>query len=364
FSVSYLLIDHFFHLPPPSHESGQGQSRVPEKRGNQFPRSETEKLFVREIGGGTHFSFLRFPNSLQNPKSLAPSLSLYILSLADFHFLQSSFSPSFASLSFRSGEFVGFPPSFLVHAICSKMVFWIFGYGSLVWNPGFEYDEKIIGFIKDYRRVFDLACIDHRGTPEHPARTCTLENVEGAICWGAVYCVRGGPEKERLAMEYLERRECEYDMKTLVSFYKFFDEFLSEIFPGCSFTSTPDKVSNKYYLGPAPLEEMASQIATAFGPCGNNRDYLFLLEKAMFDIGHEEEMVIELANEVRKVLGNGISQDRKAVKPSRKAAPEENRRLVIEGKLQKATSAKDVKASMGSLVQPLHDSGVVCGSLA
>lgn len=39
------------------------------------------------------------------------------------------------------------------HAI---MVFWIFGYGSLVWNPGFEYDEKVIGFIKDYRRVFDL----------------------------------------------------------------------------------------------------------------------------------------------------------------------------------------------------------------
>jgi len=36
------------------------------------------------------------------------------------------------------------------------MVFWVFGYGSLVWNPGFDYDEKMVGFIKDYRRVFDL----------------------------------------------------------------------------------------------------------------------------------------------------------------------------------------------------------------
>lgn len=91
------------------------------------------------------------------------------------------------------------------------MVFWVFGYGSLVWNPGFEYDEKVIGYIKNYKRVFDLgkclcngglnnkvtvlilacmlmfvwyvsACIDHRGTPEHPARTCTLEYAEGAIC--------------------------------------------------------------------------------------------------------------------------------------------------------------------------------------
>ncbi|XP_060672907.1 gamma-glutamylcyclotransferase 2-1 [Ziziphus jujuba] len=184
------------------------------------------------------------------------------------------------------------------------MVFWIFGYGSLIWNPGFEYDEKIIGYIKDYRRVFDLACIDHQGTPEHPARTCTVEQKEGAVCWGAVFCVRGGPEKEKKAMEYLERRECEYDSKTLVDFYKEGDSSLQPAVTGVIiFTSTPDKVSNKYYLGPAPLEDMARQIATAFGPNGNNRDYLFRLEKTMFDIGHEDDYVIELANEVRKVLG-------------------------------------------------------------
>ncbi|XP_011006655.1 PREDICTED: cation transport regulator-like protein 2 [Populus euphratica] len=194
------------------------------------------------------------------------------------------------------------------------MVFWVFGYGSLVWNPGFEYDEKVIGFIKDYRRVFDLACIDHRGTPESPARTCTLENVEGAICWGAAYCVRGGAERERLSMEYLERRECEYDKKTLVDFYKEGEPSEPALTGVIVFTSTPDKLSNKYYLGPAPLEEMARQIATAHGPCGNNRDYLFSLERAMFAIGHEDDTVIELAKEVRKVLGtkgNGIPVEKK-----------------------------------------------------
>ncbi|KAK2659732.1 hypothetical protein Ddye_006265 [Dipteronia dyeriana] len=183
------------------------------------------------------------------------------------------------------------------------MVFWIFGYGSLVWNPGFDYDEKIMGFIKDYKRVFDLACIDHRGTPENPARTLTLEKTEGAICYGAAYCVRGGAERERLAMEYLERRECEYDQKTLVEFYKEGDALQPALTGVIVFTSTPDKSVNKYYLGPAPLEDMARQIATASGPCGNNREYLFKLEKALYDIGHEEDYVIELANEVRKVLG-------------------------------------------------------------
>ncbi|KAJ0253177.1 Gamma-glutamylcyclotransferase 2-1 [Hirschfeldia incana] len=177
------------------------------------------------------------------------------------------------------------------------MVLWVFGYGSLIWNPGFDFDEKLIGYIKDYKRVFDLGCIDHRGTPEHPARTCTLEQSTGAICWGAAYCVRGGPEKEKLAMEYLEGRECEYDSKTLET------DTTKPILTGVIvFTSTPDKVLNKYYLGPAPLEEMAMQIATASGPCGNNREYLFKLEKAMHDIEHEDEYVIELANEVRKHL--------------------------------------------------------------
>uniref|UniRef100_A0A804LV42 Gamma-glutamylcyclotransferase n=1 Tax=Zea mays TaxID=4577 RepID=A0A804LV42_MAIZE len=55
------------------------------------------------------------------------------------------------------------------------MVLWVFGYGSLIWNLGFDFDDKILGFIKGYNRTFNLACIDHRGTTEHPARTCTLE---------------------------------------------------------------------------------------------------------------------------------------------------------------------------------------------
>lgn len=113
-------------------------------------------------------------------------------------------------------------------------------------------------------------------------------------------------------MAYLERRECEYDQKTTVEFFKEGDSEEEPFVTGVIvFTSTQDKISNKYYLGPAPLEDMAKQIATAFGPCGNNRDYLFLLEKALFDIAHQDEYVIELANEVRKVLAGlgGVFKD-------------------------------------------------------
>ncbi|CAH9101630.1 unnamed protein product [Cuscuta epithymum] len=171
------------------------------------------------------------------------------------------------------------------------MGFWIFGYGSLVWNPGFEYDEKKIGYIRDYRRVFDLACIDHRGTPQNPARTCTLEKSEGAICWGAAYCVRGGAEKEQKAMEYLERRECEYDHKSSMDFFTEQDP----VYPA--------------------VTGVLVQIATAFGPCGNNREYIFKMEKALHDIGHEDKYIVELANEVRKALGmvgvSGLLKEKK-----------------------------------------------------
>jgi cation transport regulator ChaC len=98
------------------------------------------------------------------------------------------------------------------------MVLWVFGYGSLVWKAGFEYDKRIIGYIKGYRRVFHQASTDHRGTKEYPGRTVTLEPKEGAITWGAVYRISGHDE-ESLVLSYLDLREREYDIRTYLDFF-------------------------------------------------------------------------------------------------------------------------------------------------
>lgn len=181
------------------------------------------------------------------------------------------------------------------------MAMWVFGYGSLIWKASFRYDDRLVGFIKDNRRVFYQGSTDHRGTLEFPGRTVTLEPAKGEVCWGVAYKIIHKEDQEA-ALEHLEVREKQYDKKVYVNFYTESSASTPAISSVMVYIASADKKLNKNYLGPASLEEIAVQILEAEGPSGPNRDYLFKLENALIQIGCEDNHVNDLANEVKRIL--------------------------------------------------------------
>lgn len=126
------------------------------------------------------------------------------------------------------------------------MVLWVFGYGSLIWKAGFEYDDRRVCFIKGYRRVFYqgppsphshlflnplyiydfyfewlAGSTDHRGTPEYPGRTVTLEPAEGEICVSSFH----NPTAHAASNVYLYQNLYLYDwiIDHVVSFHVWLD---------------------------------------------------------------------------------------------------------------------------------------------
>ncbi|XP_042418223.1 gamma-glutamylcyclotransferase 2-3 isoform X1 [Zingiber officinale] len=177
---------------------------------------------------------------------------------------------------------------------------WVFGYGSLIWKAGFHYDERRVGFVRGFRRVFYQGSTDHRGTPDFPGRTVTLEPLTEATCWGVAYRI---PEEEKkIALESLEIREKQYDLKVYLDFYTDEASSIPAINGVMVYIGSEDKKTNPNYLGPASLDEMARQIAVAEGPSGPNTDYLFHLEESLKQIGCEDPHVTDLVAAVRRVV--------------------------------------------------------------
>jgi glutathione-specific gamma-glutamylcyclotransferase len=80
---------------------------------------------------------------------------------------------------------------------------WIFGYGSLMWKPGFDYAEAARARLIGFRRGFCIYSTHHRGAPSRPGLVLGLDR--GGMCDGIAY--RVPPETARATAEYLRVRE-------------------------------------------------------------------------------------------------------------------------------------------------------------
>ena len=162
---------------------------------------------------------------------------------------------------------------------------WIFGYGSLVWRPAFPFAERRGAWIDGFARRFWQGSIDHRGVPGAPGRVVTLEPEPNARCFGVAY--RIADEETPRVLEGLDHRERGgYERRRLPLFFT--DGAVAH---GLVYVATPD---NPNYLGPAPLEAIAAQVACARGPSGPNAEYVLRLAGALRELAAEDEHVFAL----------------------------------------------------------------------
>src|SRR3954469_4786130 len=80
---------------------------------------------------------------------------------------------------------------------------WVFGYGSLMWRPGFEFIEQVPARLIGEHRALCVLSFDHRGTPKKPGLVLGLDR--GGPCRGIAFRVRG--ELRDATIAYLRGRE-------------------------------------------------------------------------------------------------------------------------------------------------------------
>ena len=173
---------------------------------------------------------------------------------------------------------------------------WVFGYGSLMWRPGFPFVERRGATLHGRRRAFCIYSVHHRGTYERPGLVLGL--APGGACRGAAYRIAEADWPEVYA--YLREREQPTEtyvearanirladgrrVETLV--------FLSDI-------------RHPQWAGALSLERQAELIAGATGLSGRNVDYLrdlvgHLREEGVRD--HGMEVLLGLV-EARELAG-------------------------------------------------------------
>ena len=174
--------------------------------------------------------------------------------------------------------------------------FWVFGYGSLIWNPGFAFDDKRLATLAGYARSFCMWSIHHRGTPEAPGLVLALDAAADAECRGVAYHVSGAEAEATLA--YLRERE-------LVSSAYLEREVRLSFDGGCDTQALAYVVDADHvqYCGGMPLEEQAQIIARAHGGRGPNEDYLYNTAQHLGELGLHDAELSWLAARVRALNG-------------------------------------------------------------
>jgi glutathione-specific gamma-glutamylcyclotransferase len=169
---------------------------------------------------------------------------------------------------------------------------WVFGYGSLMWRPGFDFIERVEARLVGAHRALCVYSFVHRGTPERPGLVLGLDR--GGTCRGIAFRVAA---RERAAtVAYLRAREqvtAVYRECTRRVWLK--SEPRLQVPALCYMVDR----SHVQYAGRLSLAQQAHLVRQGHGHSGANRDYVLATVEAMEAMGMRESDLHILAERLK-----------------------------------------------------------------
>src|SRR6476619_490491 len=165
---------------------------------------------------------------------------------------------------------------------------WVFGYGSLMWRPGFEFVERVPARLIGEHRALCVYSFVHRGTPEKPGLVLGLDR--GGACRGIAFRVAGDKREETIA--YLRAREQVTSVYREVTRSVWLENDARERVSALVYVVDRGHVQ---YAGRLSQAEQLRHVLQGHGQSGVNRDYVLATVKAIEAEGFRDQQLHRLA---------------------------------------------------------------------
>lgn len=170
---------------------------------------------------------------------------------------------------------------------------WVFGYGSLMWRPGFDYVDQVPALLIGAHRALCVLSHTHRGTPERPGLVLGLDR--GGSCKGVAF--RVAPENGESVMRYLRKRELDTTAYIETRRVVRLEDPAHQ--PVKALLYVVDR-ADPQYAGNLSREEALEIVRQGRGHSGHNRDYVINTAHHLAKIGIHDPVLAWLTARLRQ----------------------------------------------------------------
>lgn len=171
--------------------------------------------------------------------------------------------------------------------------FWVFGYGSLMWRPGFTAEAAVPARLAGHHRALCVFSHVHRGTPDRPGLVLGLD--VGGACRGVAFRVAPAAMADTLA--YLRARELVTNVYREVRRPVTLLDGTSRRVEAICYVVDRD---HPQYAGKLARERLLALVRQGQGASGANRDYVIATHEHLADGGIHDPVLAWLASELRE----------------------------------------------------------------